>query len=148
MLNNERRMDAKRIMMQARHQSGGRNTQRKEMNIQKSLYGTSDEKHQRSGGLPWRTRFERFVQSQEKYRFLWMIVSLIGQSCVLTPGVLALIFYSDAGLLPLLLCAASVMVVFVTNLAAMPVKIVLPALALSLLTDVMIAVFCVGRLLF
>ena len=111
-------------------------------------YNEGEEARQRGDAFSWRTRFDRFVKNQEKYRFLWMIVPVVGECCVLTPGVLAIIFYSNSGLVPLLFCVASVMVVFVTNLAAMPLKITLPALALSFLTDALIVLFCLVRLVF
>lgn len=96
----------------------------------------------------WRVRFAGFVKSQEANRFLWMIVSLIAQSCVLTPGVLGLIFYSGASLLLLLLGVAAVMIVFVTNLAATPVNVILPAFALSLTIDTAIVLVCLGKIIF
>lgn len=98
--------------------------------------------------LSWRARFTGFVKRQEANRFLWMIVSLIAQSCVVTPGVLGLIFYSGASLLLLLFSVAAVMIVFVTNLAATPVRIILPAFALSLAIDAAIVLLCLGKIVF
>lgn len=81
------------------------------------------------------TRFIKWCKNQEKNRFGWLAVSIAGHGCFLTPlTVLAIVFTWNSMFLWALAIAAMTMTL-VLNLAAMPTKITIPVLLLSILID-------------
>jgi hypothetical protein len=81
------------------------------------------------------TRFIDWCKSQEENRFGWVAASIAGHGCFLTPlTVLALVFTGNSMFLWALAIGA-MGIVLISNLAAMPTKIIIPVLLLSVLID-------------
>lgn len=92
--------------------------------------------------VPVLTRFMRWSESQEKYRFGWLAFILTSHGCVLTPLTLFAVILSGASL-PLFIAVIVAMgMALVTNLAAMPTKVTIPVFFLSILIDVAVVVAC------
>jgi hypothetical protein len=88
------------------------------------------------------SKFLTWSQNQEKNRFGWLALILASHGCVLTPLTLFAVILSGASL-PLFIAAIIAMgLALVTNLAAMPTKVIIPAFFLSILIDVTIVVIC------
>jgi hypothetical protein len=85
-------------------------------------------------------RLIAFADSQEPRRFFWAAISLLGHGTVFTIGTLAAVILTGIST-PLLVaaCYAMVMVVIV-NLAALPMRYVIPVFFLSLLIDFVVIV--------
>lgn len=88
---------------------------------------------------PW-TRFMNYCKGQERNRILWVGFILAIHGCVLTP-VTAMITYFSGGNFTLFMLAMIAMgIALVTNLAAMPTKVTIPAFAFSVLMDIAIII--------
>jgi hypothetical protein len=89
------------------------------------------------------TRFMNYCKGQEKNRLLWLGVILAAHGCILTPITVMVTFIGGAHF-PLFMAGMIAMgIALVTNLAAMPTKVTIPAFALSILVDVVIILSCV-----
>ena len=86
------------------------------------------------------TRFLQFAEEQEKNDFGWLGASIMLQASVLFPLTLLLVLANGASFGLISVAIAGLALVVVTNLAALPTKITIPALILSALIDVAILV--------
>lgn len=88
-------------------------------------------------------RFLTYCKGQENNRLLWLGVILMVHGCILTP-ITVFITLAAGPSLPLFMTAIIAMAIaLVTNLAAMPTRITIPAFALSVIIDIAILVACI-----
>lgn len=87
------------------------------------------------------TKFMTWCQNQQEDRLLWLGIALAGHGCVITP--ITVFFIVMAGLsFPLFMIALlSMAMALVANLAALPTKITIPVLLLSVLVDAAVLVY-------
>jgi hypothetical protein len=89
------------------------------------------------------TRFMNYCKGQESNRLLWLGIALAAHGCVLTPITVMITLFTGPNF-PLFMTAMVAMgIALVTNLAAMPTKITIPAFVLSILIDIAIVISCV-----
>ena len=88
-------------------------------------------------------RFIQWCNEQEKYRFLWLGISLFGHIGMVLPLTLLSILFFAGNNFNLWIIACSVNVpVLALNLAAQPPKVTLPVMCISLFANVVIIVLC------
>ena len=80
-------------------------------------------------------RFLNWSRAQEYNRMLWIGIGLAGHGCVITPITSMIILAFGGGLALFIVATAAMGMVLVTNLAAMPTRITIPVLVLSILID-------------
>ena len=86
------------------------------------------------------TRFIEFAENQQFNRLLWLALGVLGHGTVFTIGTMAVVLMTGA-IFPLVaITCFSMVMVLIVNLAAMPTKITIPVLALSLLIDLAVIV--------
>jgi hypothetical protein len=87
------------------------------------------------------TSFLDWSKAQEYNRLLWVGIGLATHGCIITPlTIMALLFFSN-GEVPMVsftVVVLSMVMVLITNLAALPTKITIPVYALSILADVVV----------
>jgi hypothetical protein len=88
------------------------------------------------------TKFLNWCENQEEMRIFWQGFGLILHGCFLTPLDFLSVVYSVAIFFLLVSVMFSMAAVLIVNLAALPTKITLPVLALSILTDIAIFTIC------
>jgi len=89
------------------------------------------------------TRFITFCKDQEENRLTWLGIILAVHGCMLTPITVMLTLFAGPNFFMFMAAMVSMGIVLVTNLAAMPTKVTIPAFALTVLTDLAIIVSCV-----
>jgi len=82
------------------------------------------------------SRFFSWADAQQESRFIWLGVALTSHASLFTPlTVMAILLTSNS--FPLLMVALGAMgLALVTNLAALPTKITIPAFFLSIIIDI------------
>lgn len=88
-------------------------------------------------------RFLNYCNEQERHRLLWVGVILAVHGCALTPLTVMATLFAGPNFLLFMTAMVSMGIALVTNLAAMPTKVTIPAFALSLLIDILILFSCV-----
>ena len=84
-------------------------------------------------------RFFRWCNEQEKYRFLWLGISLFGHIGMVLPLTLLSILFVAGNNFNLWIIACAVNVpVLALNLAAQPPRVTLPVMFMSLLANIVI----------
>ena len=87
------------------------------------------------------TTFLTWSKEQEPHRILWVGVALATHGCIITPlTIMALLMLStgDVPMISFTMVMLSMVMVLVTNLAALPTKITIPVYVLSFITDMVI----------
>ena len=88
------------------------------------------------------TRFINWCASQEEYRFGWLAAILVAHGCALTPITLFAVILAGAKLSYFIIAILAMGLSLVTNLAAQPTKVTIPAFVFSLLVDVVLITLC------
>jgi len=88
------------------------------------------------------TKFLNWCENQEEMRIFWLGFGLILHGCFLTPLAFLTVVYSGANFFLLVSVMFSMAAVLIVNLAAMPTKITLPVLVVSILTDITVLTIC------
>lgn len=91
----------------------------------------------------WKT-FINWCDGQEQNRFGWLGAALALHGCIATPLTLFAIILSGNFFAFWIMAIAAMGLSLITNLAAMPTKVTIPALFFSLLIDIAIVVSCVS----
>ncbi|MEO8582708.1 MAG: hypothetical protein ABI415_02865 [Flavitalea sp.] len=86
--------------------------------------------------------FFTWCAGQENNRLLWLGIALVGHSAVLTPLTMSVILLTQFNFTLLMITLFAISISVVTNLAALPTKITLPVLFLSVLIDLGVMLFC------
>ena len=90
-------------------------------------------------------RFAAWTEGQQENRLLWLALALGGHGCVLTPLTILLIVALTGMNLALFMAALAAMAMaLVVNLAALPTKITIPVLFVSVLIDAAVIAAAVG----
>ena len=98
-----------------------------------------------NGSTLW-TKFMSFCKGQEKNRLTWLGIILASHGCILTPMVVMATLIAGPNFFLFMTGMVAMGIALVTNLAAMPTKITIPAFALSVLMDIVIVISCVALL--
>jgi len=88
-------------------------------------------------------KFTNWCASQENYRLGWLAGILAIHGCALTPITLFAVILSGTNLVLYISVLAAMGIAVVTNLAAMPTKVTIPAFLLSVVIDVAIIITCI-----
>jgi hypothetical protein len=90
------------------------------------------------------SKFTNWCVSQESYRLGWLAGILAIHGCALTPITLFAVVLSGTNLALYISALVAMGLAVVTNLAAMPTKITIPAFFLSIVIDVAIIIVCIA----
>ena len=86
------------------------------------------------------TRLTAWIISEEKNRIAWVGISITAMAAIFFPITMSAILFNGA-VFPLIMGAmASLALVVITNLAALPTKYTIPAFILGILTDIVLIV--------
>lgn len=89
-------------------------------------------------------RFMNFCASQEDNRLMWLGIALAGHGCVLTPLTLVTVLLSGSHFVLFILALVAMGIALVTNLAAMPTRVTIPAFLLSVVIDLVIIITAIS----
>src|SRR4051794_29425314 len=87
------------------------------------------------------TKFIDWSKGQQDNRLLWLGIALAGHGCVFTPLTVMAVLLAGTNLTLFILAIVAMGMALVTNLAALPTKITIPVLVLSVLMDIAIVVY-------
>lgn len=85
-------------------------------------------------------RFINWCKNQDENRFMWIGIALAGHGCILTPLTVMAVLLTGANMLLFMLAIIAMGMALVTNLAAMPTKVTIPVLVLSIIIDIIITI--------
>ena len=88
------------------------------------------------------TNFFNWCKAQEQNRLLWIGIALAGHGCLLTPLTGVAVQMAGNNMILFTLVIAAMVMVLVTNLAALPTKITIPVFILSVVVDIAIVIAC------
>jgi hypothetical protein len=88
-------------------------------------------------------QFLNWCNAQDRNRLLWLGIALSAHGCIITPITIMAVLLAGTNLFLFVLTMIAMGAVLVTNLAAMPTKITLPVLIISILIDIAIIFSCV-----
>jgi hypothetical protein len=92
-------------------------------------------------------RFMNFCRNQEHNRLLWVGIALAVHGCALTPLTVMATLFAGPNFFLFMTAMVAMGIALVTNLAAMPTRVTIPAFALSIVIDIAILVSCVAMAL-
>jgi hypothetical protein len=81
------------------------------------------------------TRFITWCKNQEENRLTWLGVAIAGHGCVLTPLTVFAVVHAGNNIVLFMTAIFAMAMALITNLAALPTKITIPTLLLSVLID-------------
>lgn len=87
------------------------------------------------------SNFMTWCQAQEKNRLLWTALALTLHGCVITPITVMCIVYSAPSAVPMIpftLAMLGMVMVLISNLAALPTKNTIPVFFASILIDIVL----------
>ena len=90
-------------------------------------------------------RFINWANSQEKNRFLWLALGIVGHGCVLTIITMMSIMFAGNNFIYWPFAIAAMTMTVVSNLAALPTKYTIPVFFLSIIIDLTIIALCIGH---
>jgi hypothetical protein len=103
---------------------------------------TAETPQQSTFRIPFISNFLTWSKNQEENRILWVCISLAGHGCVLTPLTVLAVAFAGMSMTLFMLALIAMALSLVTNLAAMPTKVTIPALALSIVIDIAVVIAC------
>jgi len=89
------------------------------------------------------SKFLNWCERQDENRFGWLAGIIAFHGCALTPITLFAIILSGTNIIFFIAALVAMGAALVTNLAAMPTKIIIPVFLLSALIDLLIIISCV-----
>lgn len=84
------------------------------------------------------TRFMTWAKDQESSRFIWIGIALLAHASFLTPFTAMAVMLTTESFPLLMVTLGSMGLALVTNLAALPTKITIPAFFLSIVIDIVV----------
>ena len=99
---------------------------------------------EQSSSTSFLEKFINWCKGQEENRLLWLGIALAGHGCILTPLTVMAVLLAGTNLFLFILAIVAMGMSLVTNLAAMPTKITIPVLVLSILIDIAIVIASVA----
>lgn len=89
-------------------------------------------------------KFMNWCKGQEKNRLLWLGIALAAHGCIITPLTVMAVLLAGTNMFLFMLAIVAMGMALVTNLAAMPTKITIPVLAISIIIDIAIVIACIA----
>ncbi len=89
-------------------------------------------------------RFTAWLNTQEEKRFFWAALSLVGHGTFFTIITFATVILTGNVFALLAITCATMMLVLAVNLAALPVKYIIPIFFGSLLVDVLVMITAIA----
>ena len=86
----------------------------------------------------WISTFLTWAENQNDNRFTWLAVALAGHGCFLTPFTVMTVMATTQSFTLFMAAIGAMALALVTNLAALPTKITIPAFVLSIIADILI----------
>ena len=86
--------------------------------------------------------FMNWCKNQQENRLLWLGIALAGHGCIFTPLTIFAVVSAGNNLVLFMMALVAMGIALVTNLAALPTKITIPALIFSLFIDLVIIITC------
>jgi hypothetical protein len=86
------------------------------------------------------SRFFNWCNNQQENRLLWLGIVLTAHGCIFTPITVMIVLFAGSNLTLFVLGLVSMGIALVTNLAALPTKITIPAFVFSILMDVVLVI--------
>ena len=90
------------------------------------------------------SRFAAWTSGQQNNRLMWLGLSIAGHGCFLTPLTVALVAFTGMNLALFMLATVAMAITLIVNLAALPTKITIPVLVLSILIDIVVIISAVS----
>jgi hypothetical protein len=90
------------------------------------------------------SRFAAWTSGQQHNRLMWLGLSIAGHGCFLTPLTVALVAFTGMNLALFMLATVAMAMTLIVNLAALPTKITIPVLVLSILIDIVVIISAVA----
>lgn len=81
-----------------------------------------------------------WCKGQEENRLLWLGIALAGHGCILTPITVMAVLLAGTNMILFMLALVAMGISLVTNLAAMPTRVTIPAFFFSILIDVAVII--------
>ena len=82
--------------------------------------------------------FLTWAEKQNENRFTWLALALAGHGCFLTPFTVMAVMATTQSFTLFMTAIGAMALALVTNLAALPTKITIPAFVLSIIIDIVI----------
>jgi hypothetical protein len=101
-----------------------------------TLNHTIGSTYNQAAGTSIFTGFINWCKGQQENRLIWLGVAVAGHGCVITPLTVFAVTMAGNSLVLFMLAIFAMAISLVTNLAALPTKITIPAFALSILIDI------------
>lgn len=92
---------------------------------------------------PFFATFLKWCSDQQENRLFWLGLALAGYGCVLTPITVIAVVLAGVNMVLFTLSVLTMTVNLVVNLAALPTKITIPVLIISVIADIAILISCV-----
>ena len=86
--------------------------------------------------------FINWCSEQQEQRLLWLGIVLAGHGCILTPLTIFAVVLAGTNLVLFITAIVAMGIALVTNLAALPTKITIPAFIFSVVLDIAIVIAC------
>jgi hypothetical protein len=86
------------------------------------------------------TKFMTYCKEQENNRLMWVGIVLAAHGCILTPITVMITYFAGQNFTLFMTGMVAMGIALVTNLAAMPTKITIPAFALSIVIDIFVII--------
>jgi hypothetical protein len=86
------------------------------------------------------TKFMNYCEGQEDNRLMWVGIALAAHGCILTPITIMITLFAGPNFALFMAGMVAMGIALVTNLAAMPTRITIPAFALSIIIDLFVIV--------
>jgi hypothetical protein len=84
--------------------------------------------------------FINWCKGQQESRLLWLGIILAGHGCIITPITVMAVMLAGTNLILFMLALVAMAIALVTNLAALPTKITIPAFIFSIVLDIAIII--------
>lgn len=84
------------------------------------------------------TRFIEWTENQNEARFIWLGIALLAHASFLTPFTAMAVMLNGNNFVLLMATLAAMGLSLVTNLAALPTKVTIPAFFLSIVVDIVV----------
>ncbi len=89
------------------------------------------------------SRFIAYCNGQEHNRIMWVGLIIAIHGCALTPITVMATLFAGPNFFMFMAAMVAMGIALVTNLAAMPTKITIPAFALTIFIDIVVLISCV-----
>ena len=86
------------------------------------------------------TKFMDYCKGQENNRLMWVGIALAAHGCILTPITIMITLFAGPNFVLFMTGMVAMGISLVTNLAAMPTRITIPAFALSIVIDIFVII--------